>query len=264
MLQRLMLLLAPLYLFAEVHYAKVEPVEEVVLKSAVSGLVIEANRSSEGAWVLKDRIVHIDDALEKEELNATKQSVVLFQEMVSINQQIEASLRQSVKRQKSYYERLSKLSTASKTQKDNAYNAYASAKTQYLGIKEKIASLKKQLLDLHYKVKRLEDIIKKKSIVAEHTFLKRLLVHPGEYVTPGMPVAQTADISQAKLVLFLSAEELKELPQKRLFIEGKPTPYHISKVWKTVDETFISSYRAEVYLPKSLYQMGRLVKVELK
>ena len=58
------LLAMPLLLFAKVHYAKVESYESVVLKSAVSGLVMDVNLSAEGTTILSQKIIHIDDKLD--------------------------------------------------------------------------------------------------------------------------------------------------------------------------------------------------------
>jgi len=110
-----LLLITPLFIFAKVHYAKVEPYESVVLKSAVS-----------------KRVIHLDDSLDKVNLEDSKKSVMLLEKMLGINEEISTSLSGTVKRQEGYYNRISKLSTASKTQKDNAYSSFTSAKTQYL------------------------------------------------------------------------------------------------------------------------------------
>ena len=259
-----LLLLSPLLIFAKVHYAKVEPYDSVILKSAVSGLVVAVDLNAEGTLVKGKRIIHIDDALDRTNLNDTKQSVTLLEQMLGINKEIASSLAGSVKRQEGYYNRMSRLATTSKTQKDNAYSAFTSIKTQYLTTKEKIVSLKKQILDTKYKVAQLEDILIKKSIIPEDKYLYKLMVREGDYVAPGIALAQIQDASKAKLVLFLEPEELKGIKEKTIYIDNKRSNYKVGKVWRVADEKFISSYRAEIYIPAPKNEFSKLLKVEVK
>ncbi len=259
-----MLFLFPLFMFAKVHYAKVEPYETVVLKSAVSGLVLEADLEAEGSLVNDQRVIHIDDVLDKANLKDSQTGLLLLERMLEINREIAESLNESVKRQEGYYKRISKLTTASKTQKDNAYSTYTSVKTQYLTTKEKIVSLQKQIIDMKYRISQLEDMIQKKSIVLFNRYLYKLMVRTGDYVNPGTPLAEVHDVNKAKLVLFLEPEELKDVKSKTVYIDGKKTAYKVNKVWSVADEKFISSYRAEIYLPAPKEKFSQLLKVELK
>lgn len=259
-----LLLLTPLFLFAKVHYAKVEPYESITLKSAVSGLVTEVDLSAEGTMVRSKRVIHLDDKLDIVNLKDSKKSIELFDKMLQINKNIATSLKSSVNRQESYYKRISKLSTASKTQKDNAYSTFISAKTQYLSTREKILSLEKQILDMDYKVAQLEDIIAKKSIVLVDRYLYQLLVRVGDFVASGTPLAKVEDASRAKLVLFLEPDEIDNVKKKTVYLDGLKTNYKINKIWKVADDKFISSYRAEIYIPAPDGVFSKLIKVELK
>lgn len=259
-----LLLIAPFLLFAKVHYAKVEPYESIELKSAVSALVMDVDLDAEGSMVDGKRVVYLDDRLDQFNLKASKESVVLLQKMHDINKDIASSLSETVKRQEGYYNRINKLSTASKTQKDNAYSSFSSAKTQHLNTLEKVINLEKQILDMQFKVAQLEDSISKKSLVLENKYLYKLMVRKGDFVAPGSSLAQIADASRAKLVLFLELEELAQIDQKIVYIDGVKTEYKVDKVWRVADEKFISSYRAEIYIPAPSGSFSKLVKVEIK
>lgn len=259
-----LLLLSPLLMFAKVHYAKVEPYSSVTLKSAVSGQVIEVDLDAEGTMVDANRVVHIDDVLDKVNLKDSRTSKVLLEKMLELNKNIAKGLRRNVQRKESYYQRLSKLSTASKTQKDNAYAAFISTKTQYLNTKEKIISLEKQILDMAYKIAQLEDTVAKKSIFLEHKYLYQLLVRVGDFVAPGSALAKVQDASRAKLVLFLEADEIADIADKSVYVDDEKTAYKVDKIWKTADEKFISSYRVEIYLPAPKGSFSKLMKVEIK
>lgn len=260
----LWVLILPISMLAKVHYAKVEPYESVVLKSAVSAQVERVDLDAEGRMIRDGVVIQLDDHLDRMDINASQKSLGLLQTMLGINQEIVVSLAEALKRHRGYFERLNKLSTASKTQKDNAFSSFVSAKNQYLSTKEKIETLKKQILDMEYKIARLKDSIDKKSIRPKERYLYKLAVRKGDFVNPGSPLATIQDHTRAKLTLFLEPSELKGIGEKRVFIDGKETAYKVDKVWSSADEKFISSYRAEIYIDTPEGHFSRLVKVELK
>lgn len=259
-----LILFVPIMIFAKVHYAKVEPYESVVLKSAVSAQVVKVDLDAEGKMINDKEVIRLDDHLDQIDLNASMKSLEMLRTMLGINQEIVSSLGDTLKRQKGYYERLNRLSTASKTQKDNAFNSFVSAKNQYLSTKEKIETLKKQILDMEYKIARLKDSIDKKNIRLKERYLYKMAVRKGDFVNPGSPLATIQNHTRAKLTLFLEPSELKNIREKRVFIDGRETAYRVDKVWNSADEKFISSYRAEIYIDTPKGHFSKLVKVELK
>lgn len=260
----LLILLTPLVVFAKVHYAKVEPYETSTLKSAVSGQVIISKLPLEGTTVTERTIIQIDDALDKVDLDSSQKSLSLINNMISTNQAILSSLKETLNRQEQYYNRIKDLGSASQTQKDNAFYAYANAKTQYHSTREKLDSLKKQKLDMEYKIALLKDQISKKSIKLTNQFLYKLMVNQGDFVAPGTPLAQINDLSRAKLVLFLEEDELQNIDQKTIYINDQATQYKVSKIWSVADEKFISSYRTEILIDNPKETFSTLLKVEFK
>jgi len=117
---------------------------------------------------------------------------------------------------------------------------------------------------MEYKIAQLEDSIEKKSIILDNKYLYEIMVRKGDYVAPGTPLAKVKDASRAKLVLFLEPEELAGAEKKTVFINGKRTAYKVGKVWRVADEKFISSYRAEIYIPAPKNEFSKLLKVEIK
>ncbi len=259
----LLLLLTPLFLHAKVHYAKVEPYETITLKAALSAQVTKAKTNLEGL-VVNGTIIQLDDKLDLIKLKSSRASLKLIKNMIVTNQNILATLKESMRRQEAYFKRISNITSASQTQTDNAFYAYSNAKTQYLSTKEKLDNLRKQLLDLNYEIARLEDSITKKSIKVKNKFLYKLLVNRGDFVNMGTPLAQVQDLSKGKLVLFLEANELEEIKTKSIYIDGKPSKFKISKIWKVADEKFISSYRTEIILHNPKDNFSKLLKVEFK
>jgi len=260
----IILLLTPLLLFSKVHYAKVEPFESITLKSAVSAQVTETKLSLEGTSVLSNTIIQLDAKLDKVKLTSSQSSLKLIDSMLKTNKNILSALSESLNRQKAYYNRISNIGSASKTQKDNAFYGYINAKTQYFSTKEKIDSLKKQRLDLNYEISRLKDSISKKNIKLNNKFLYKLLVNRGDFVNMGTPLAQIKDLSSAKLVLFLEQSELENIKEKTIYIDDKASDYKVSKVWEVADEKFISSYRTEIIIKNPKENFSKLLKVEFK
>lgn len=259
----ILLLLTPLFLFAKVHYAKVEPFETITLKSAVSAQVTKANIKQEGT-TLTATIITLDDKLDQIKLTSSRASLQLIENMIQTNEEILMALSESMQKQEDYNYRISTIASASKTQKDNAFYAYINTKTQYLSTQEKIDNLKKQKLDLKFEVARLQDSIAKKSIKIKNKFLDKLLVHKGDFVNMGTPLAKLQDLSKGKLVLFLESDELKDIKSKHIYIDDKATKLKISKIWKVTDEKFISSYRTEIIVKNPQKNFSKLLKVEFK
>jgi len=257
-------LLFPVLMIAKIHYAKVEPYESVVLKSAVSAQVVDVDLDAEGKMVKDALVIHLDDHLDRADLNASQQSLGLLHTMLGINEEIVKSLADALKRQKGYYERLNRLTTASKTQKDTAFSGFVAAKNQYLSTQEKIETLKKQILDMEYRIERLKDSIVKKNIRLRDRYLYKLTVRRGDFVNPGSPMATIQDQSRGKLTLFLEPSEIEGVEEKHVYIDGKESPFRVDKVWHVADEKFISSYRAEIYVDAPRGYFSKLVKVELK
>lgn len=257
------LLVIPIVIFSKVHYAKVEPDEMIELKSSVSGLVSNVVMTDEGKYVHLSKVIQLEDILEKENLKEIQVSLKLIKKMLIVNQKIGTHLKKLLGRKESQYYRYNKMTTLSKLQKDNAFNQFVTAETQYLQNKEKILSLKKEISNYNYQVFQLKDTISKKSIVLKDKYLYKLMVNKGDFVTVGTPLAIIYNIQKAKLTIYLLPEELENIDTKSIYINDIKTKYTINKVWDIADKKHISSYRTEIYIdaPK---RFSELKKVELK
>jgi multidrug resistance efflux pump len=260
----LILLLTPLLLFSKDHYAKLEPIENLTIKSAVSAEVIHIKRALEGKLVKNSTIIELDSKLDKTRIDSIHRSLDIIERMIQTNETILSLFEESKQRQEEYYYRLSNMQSVSQTKKDNAFYTYTNSRTQYFSTQEKIDSLHKQRVDLNYEIARLQESIAKKSIQVHHKFIDKLLVNKGDYVNMGTPLLQLKDLSSAKLVLFLEADEIEMVKNKTIYIDEKKTPYKISKIWKVSDDKFISSYRTEIIIKNPKQSFSKLLKVEFK
>ncbi len=249
-------------LSAKIHYAKLEPIETITVKSEVSGRVTVAKESLEGKMA-NGLIIKIDDALDKIRLKKTEESLMFIKKMIELNQNMLKTLKENLKKKKRLYEKIANVVSTSENSKITIFAAYVSAKNQLFLTQEKILNLKNQKTELEQKIAALTDTISKKSIFAKNRYLYKLFVRKGELVTAGMNLATLSDISMAKLTIFLSDEELKNLKNKKIYINGKKTDLKFSKIWKIADSKYISSYRAEIVL-KPFAKFSTLIKVEIK
>ena len=254
----------PLTLFAQIHYAKLEPVETYQIKSAVSGKVLFADEKMEGRVGSSSPVVKIDDVVEKEQLKALEVTLDVLNDTLELTKEMEKVQEGVYERDLAYYNRIKDLKTKSKTEKDRVFAAMSASKNQLLSLKEKMANLKKQIADTKYQIVKLKDLIDKKSVSAEGLYIYRVSVRAGDYVNPGVLLLTAMDTSKGRLTLYLDADEVKDLSSKKIFIDGKESDLKFSKVLKVADSVHISAYRAEIIVesPKGLF--SRLLKVEIK
>ena len=248
--------------FADEHFAKLEPFSTITIKSEVNGKVVVAKQNLEGK-VANSLIVKIDDKIDKEDLKNSRASLKLLTKMVNVNRSVLPFLKQNVNKKYSLYKKVAPLASSSISQKDTLFAAYVSAKSQYNGTLEKILNLENQKVNTEQKIAILKDRISKKSIYVKDRYIYSLNVKVGEFVTMGMPIATLSNIKKAKLTIYLSKEELANLDSKSIYINGKKTALKFSKVWKVADKKYISSYRAEIIL-KPVENFSTLMKVEIK
>ena len=263
MMKRFLLLLLPISILANVHYARVEPFDRATIKASVGGIITKVNISSEGRTADAGVIIQIDDSLDRQNLKDSKESIKLIKQMSQINTEILDGLKKSVKLKQSFFDKIKSLSSSTQSQKDNANMALIAAKNQMLGTKEKVATLKKQIIDMQYKISMLKESIAKKRISLEGRYIYNIMVHAGEFAAPGMPLVIADDLSKEKLTIYLDQNEVKGLKNKKVYIDGNETSVKINKLWKEADAHFISAYKAQIILP-SKYPFSSLLKIEIK
>ncbi len=225
---------------------------------------MEANLSLEGRMVADAVAVQLDDRLDRKDLDHSRQTLKLLQNNLKLTREMLPGLEGSWKRQEGNFLRLKDLATASQTQKDQAYQAMVAAQNQYLSTRQQAINLQRSILEMQQKIATLQDRIAKKRLHLKNRYLYRLLVRRGEFAGIGTPLAVVDDLRRAKLVIYLSADEVKNLDKLSLWLNGKKSDLNFSKIWKETDDTYLSSYRAEIVLPAGRYPFSSLVKVELK
>jgi len=263
-MRKILSLFLPLIVSAQVHYAKLEPLETYVIKSAVSGLVIKADENQEGKFGSDNVIIQIDDKVDRVQYRTLQQTLSVLKESLNLTQEMLKNSETVLKRDSDYYFRIKDLKTKSKTEKDRIYATMIASKNQVLNFKQNIATLKKQIADTEYQLIRLKDIMEKKGVKAKNLYIYKVEVKKGDYVNPGRLLLKAMDLSKGRLILYLDADEAKDLSNKRIYINGKLTNYKFNKLIRVSDEIHISAYRAEIIIDNPDNLFSKLLKVEIK
>jgi hypothetical protein len=254
---------------ADVYYSKVEPFEEYLIKSNVSGQVTFANEKLEGQVSDKKRaVILIDSYLDEKELYSTSSKKSFLQERLDIIRQSYANLEKILNKKRKNYDKIKNLRNRSAVEKDNEFYDLINTQNNYLNLRGQTIDIKNQIRDLNYRIDSLRKTIKDKKIYSNNMFIDELLVKKGDFVTLGTPVLRLLDTSRAKLTVFLTKEDAQNLDKKTIFINGQSKnqngeKYQFNKVWNVADEKYISSYRAEIIL-QAPERFSNLAKIELK
>jgi multidrug efflux pump subunit AcrA (membrane-fusion protein) len=236
-------------IWADVYYAKAEPFKKHLIKSNVTGKVVFANESVEGRVADNKPIVLIDAKVDEKEKIRLESQIHLLKNSV-------ANYRAVYEKRHSYYASIKNLKTKSKSSKDSAFYAQATAKQSLNQAEIELANTRQTLFSLNKQ-------IKEKRIVFPKWYVYDLHVLEGDYVTLGSPLVTVADISRVKLKLFLSAEDAKQAHKKELYINDQKSDLKLDQVWRMSDSEHLSSYEARLILPTT-QQFSQLIKVELK
>ncbi len=251
-------------LFAQIHYAKLEPVQTYVIKAAAAGQIVKADDSKEGTVGTDEVVVQVDDKVDRAQIKALETTRNVLGETLKLTEEMEKNQKSVYEKDYRYYQRTKNMKTKSQTEKDRIFTAMMASKNQLLSLKEKIATLKKQIADTDYQIVQLRDRIEKKAIRAKGLYVYKVAVRIGDYVNPGTLLLKAMDIRKGRLVIYLDADEIEGLEKKRIYLDGDATDLKFDKVIRVADDTHISSYRAEIILDTPGNLFSKLLKIEIK
>ncbi len=248
---------------ASEYYSKAEPYGFYTLQANVSGLVVMADEKMEGKKLGSENFIVLDDELNKKELSSLLQKKNNLKKSLELNKKVSKNLSLIIQKKNTNYERIKDLPIKSNVEKDKEFFDLSSTQNQELSTLEKIETIYSQLQDTEFRIQQLKRFIKDKHISAQGMVLYKLHVKKGQVVTNGMNLAEVADISKAKLTIFLNPDEIKGAEKKVIYLNGKETSYAIDKIWSLSDSEHISSYKTQILIeaPK---QFSQLYKIEFK
>ncbi|APW66376.1 HlyD family secretion protein [Poseidonibacter parvus] len=222
-------------LIAGEYYAKLEPIESYTVKSAVSGKVVFSNTKIEGSKANNSVIIEIDSKVNKMDLSQSRNKLKYINDMIAI--------------ENNNYKRLNKVSSKSAFEKD----------TQKL----KVINLKSSKADMTIQIENLKDTIKNKKLIEKSNYISNIAVKQGDYVTPGTLLYESKDLSKAKLEFYVPINEVENLKEKAIYLDGKKSDVKINKIYTIADSQHISSYKIQL-LVSNIDTFSRLVKIEFK
>ena len=259
----IVLFLSSMALFAKEYYAKVEPYELFTISANVSGQVIFTDEKSEGKKLGKKAYIKIDDKLDRLELNNVAKKIKLLQNTLKLNEQMKQNYTAILSTKQKNYDNIKGLKTKSKIEKDREFYDVVATQNTLIATAKEVDNLKVQINDLTLRKAQLSKSIADKSQSAKGYTLYALHVKEGQVVNPGMTLSQLADISKAKLTIFLNTTDMKDAKDKTVYLNGKKTDYKVNRLWEIADSVHLSSYKAEIIIKAPTY-FSALVKVELK
>lgn len=221
--------------YASEYYAKLEPYDTFIVKSAISGKVDYINTSSVGKVVKKDTIIKIDAKLDEVELKYTQQKLTAIKDMLEIEQ--------------NNYNNIKNLTSKSNFEKDAQ--------------RTKVLNLETQVADLEIKVASLKDKIDNKTLSVSNQYIHEIAIKVGEYVNPGTLLYTAMDFSKGKLEFFIPMSKASEYQNIAIYIDGEKTDLKLNKIYSVADNTHISSYKCEIIIPNPK-SFSNIHKVEFK
>ena len=258
-----LLLFSSMALFAKEYYSKVEPYEILTIASNVSGQVTFADEKKEGKILDGKPYVKIDDKLDNIELSNVKNKITLLQNILALNETMEKNYDEMLVKKQRNYDNVKVLKTKSVIEKDREFYDLLTTQNQLISTQKEVDNLKVQINDLKLRAEQLDKSIADKSLSAKGYVLYQLSVKEGQVVNPGMELSKVADVSKAKLTIFLNADDMKNAKNKVIYLNGKKSDYKITRLWEIADATHLSSYKAEIIIEAPEY-FSDLMKVELK
>ena len=260
----LILLFLPLVpLLAKEYYAKVEPYEMHTIASNVSGLVVHADESREGQRLGDEPYVKIDDELDTIELVQIEEKITLLQNTLGLNEEMARNYAQMLEKKQANYDRIKGLKIKSTIEKDREFYDLVTTQNQSISTQKEVENLKIQINDLQLRRAQLGRMLRDKRLSAPGFVLYKLLVKEGQVVNPSTPLAEIADVSKAKLTVYLNAEDMASADSKVIYLDGKKSRYRVSRLWKIADSTHLSSYKAEIVIDAP-ERFSQLLKLELR
>ena len=250
-------------LFSKVYYSKVEPYEVRNISSNVVGLVLFIDEDMIGKKLTSRAYITIDSELDRKELQSINKKLLSLNNIIKTNKKVLTNLETLVQRKRINYDKIKSLKIKSVVEKDREFYDLVTSENLSLATMKEIENLNIQVADLKLRQAHLKRSIIDKNLNAKGFVLYSIDVRPGQVVSMATPLAKIADISKAKLSIFLDEVDVIDAQKKKVYIDGVETQYKISRILTVADSKNISKYMAQIIInPPKVF--SKLVKIELK
>ncbi|MBA1432540.1 MAG: HlyD family efflux transporter periplasmic adaptor subunit [Epsilonproteobacteria bacterium] len=257
------LLVLNIFSYAEVHYSKVEPYKLKNIASNVTGEVLTVHEDMLGKKLSNEPFIIIDAEIDNAELTDVQTKLKDMQATLQINEKILKNLEEVLQKKRSNYKKTQALKIKARIDKDREFYDLIASENSFNATQKEVYSLKNSIADLELRRIQLQKSIRDKKVCQEGFVLYSIDVKEGQVVNIATPLAKVADTSKALLTIYVDADELKNIKQKKVYIDGKKTTYKVSRVLGIADSVNISKYKVQIIIdPPKIF--SKLVKVELK
>ena len=259
----LYLIISSVMLSAEVHYAKVEPYKLQNISSSVTGKVLFVDDNMLGKKLSAKPFILIDAEIDNAELADVETKLKDMEETLKINKKILKNLEEVLKKKRLNYKKTEALKIKSRIDKDREFYDLVTSENSLNATQKEVYSLKNSIADLELRRTQLKKSIRDKKVAQKGFVLYSIDVKEGQVVNITTPLAKVADTSKALLTIYVDADELTNIHNKKVYINGKKTAYKVSRVLGIADGVNISKYKVQIVIdPPKIF--SKLVKVELR
>jgi hypothetical protein len=228
------------------YYSKVEPINSYVIKSDITGKVVDVNRSAV-ATNYRGIVIKIDDYKDKIDLKNDENQLQNLKKILKTE-------KENMLRKKTTYEIYKNLKSKSIYEKNLKFYDYSSSLITYNQTKNSISNLEAQIATL-------KNTISKKNISFKN-YIYEINVHRGDYLNFGSLIAKTMDLSKKKLYVYVPINKINSIKNKKIYINSKLSNFKIAYIEKVADSKFVTSYK--VKLIGNYPICSQIVKVEFK
>ncbi|SFV66943.1 hypothetical protein MNB_SM-6-438 [hydrothermal vent metagenome] len=257
------MVIASIFLHAEVYYSKVEPYKLKNIASNVTGEVLRVREDMLGKKLFDEPFIIIDAEIDTAELADVESKLKDMRSMLQLNEATVKNLEAVLQKKRANYKKTQALTIKSRIDKDREFYDLIASENSLNATQKEIYSLKNSIADLELRRIQLQKSIRDKKVRQKGFVLYSIAVKEGQVVNIATPLATVADTSKALLTIYVDADELKNIKNKSVYIDGKKTTYKVSRVSKIADSINISKYRVQIIIdPPKIF--SKLVKIELK
>lgn len=229
------LILLSTIVFSKSYQAKLIPFKTYIISSEVNAKVLFV-KDMEQYKNSNKIVIKLDDTLDISKSKNLNKKIVFFNDIIKIKT---INLN-----------RLLKIRGKSKIAKDNS--------------KIDLLNLKIQLLDLKDNLQTIKKTIDNKNISAMGLYISEIYINENELVTVGRRLLKLEDRTKAKLVIYVNLEDITDIENKSILVDGKAENFKILKFSASNDSKFSSSYKVELVAENVDKRFGEILNIEIK
>jgi len=225
---------------ASTYLAKIEPYSFYKIKTQVAGVVTFSNKQEEFSYIKEHtKIITLDTREEELSLQSLKKSWTIQNEILKIHQ-------------KNFKKKL-KVKHISEYERSQEKLLLLNSKQLINNLEKSIGILEKNMVD--------------KKFYVNNIYLNEIFVEKNEYANEGELLYELYDFRKLKVVIFVKADEIDQLREKKLYVDNIHNDFKIEKISQIRDSKRVSTFKvvlSKVNLNNNNIYVGQVVRVEFR